>query len=306
MKGMLPPMELRHLRYFVAVAEEENVTRAATRLHLSQPALSRQIRDLEDELGTMLLERTAKSVHLTEAGRIFLPEAKAVIQRADEAVKKVRAAAANVSGKLDVGYAPSLTVQILPQALRAFQAEFPKVRVILHDLSTEEMAEGLLSGKLQIALMARPRRNKTRGLHFDELARYPLALAVAPGHPLAGMKSVPWTKLKGESLIAYRREDYPEYHEELDSLFKLVGGKLDIAEEHDGVSSLIAGVEAGHGIAFVPACIACMAGPRLKVIPLVPASKPVVVEAARKEGAVSMLAEKFIAAALPATTKLKR
>src|SRR6202008_2454598 len=109
-------MELRHLRYFVAVAEEENVTRAASRLHVSQPALSRQIRDLEEELGFPLLERSAKSVRLTEAGRAFLIEARALLQRVEEAVKTARAIA--MGGiELHVGYAPSLTARILPQTL---------------------------------------------------------------------------------------------------------------------------------------------------------------------------------------------
>src|SRR2546425_8481628 len=101
-------MELRHLRYFIGVAEEENVSRAALKLHVSQPALSRQVRDLEEELGFLLLERGAKSVRLTEAGRTFLVEARAVLQRADEAVKAAQAIA-DGGGELHVGYAPSIT-----------------------------------------------------------------------------------------------------------------------------------------------------------------------------------------------------
>ncbi|HWI55614.1 MAG TPA: LysR family transcriptional regulator, partial [Bacillota bacterium] len=132
-------MELRHLRYFVATAETENVSRAALKLHVSQPALSRQIRDLEEELGLALFERSAKSVRLSEAGRAFLPEARAVLQRAETAVTAARALAAGGHGELHVGYAPSPTVRLLPPTLRAFQSQSPTVRVKLHDLSTEEM-----------------------------------------------------------------------------------------------------------------------------------------------------------------------
>src|ERR1044071_108279 len=139
-------MELRHLRYYIGVTEEKNVSRAALKLHLSQPALSRQIRDLEDELGFPLLERRAKSVRLTEAGRVFLTEARARVDRAgaaggrggagargaggggrrvgaggDAGVEAGGAAAAGVSGELHVVYAPSLSARLLPQALRAFQ-----------------------------------------------------------------------------------------------------------------------------------------------------------------------------------------
>src|SRR6266545_2619302 len=122
-------MELRHLCYFVAVAEAENVSRAALKLHVSQPALSRQIRDLEEELGFSLLKRSAKSVRLTEAGRAFLTEARAVLERAESAVAAARTIANGAHGELHIGYAPSLTARILPPTLRAFQAEMPNVRV---------------------------------------------------------------------------------------------------------------------------------------------------------------------------------
>jgi LysR family transcriptional regulator, benzoate and cis,cis-muconate-responsive activator of ben and cat genes len=104
-------MQLRHLRYFIAVAEEQNVTRAAARLHVSQPPLSRQIRDLENELGISLFDRGAKAVRLTEAGRVFLVEAQAVLRRADQAVEMARAVASGQRGEIHVGYAPSLTVE---------------------------------------------------------------------------------------------------------------------------------------------------------------------------------------------------
>jgi len=113
-------MELRHFRYFVAVAEAENVSRAALKLHVSQPGLSRQIHDLEDEIGFSLFERSAKSLKLTKAGKTFLTEAKAVLLHADEAVKKARAVSGGTIGEINVGYAPSLTVQILPAASRVW------------------------------------------------------------------------------------------------------------------------------------------------------------------------------------------
>src|SRR6059058_4468768 len=133
-----PRMELRHLRYFVAVAETENVSRAALKLHVSQPALSRQIRDLEDEIGFCLLERTAKSVRLTDAGRAFLSDARALLQQAYEAVKKARAIASAEPTELKVGYSPAATARILPAILRAYQRVMPKAHVKLHDWSNEE------------------------------------------------------------------------------------------------------------------------------------------------------------------------
>lgn len=290
-------MELRHLRYFVAVAEEENVTRAATRLHVSQPALSRQISDLEDEIGFLLLERRAKSVRLTDAGRTFLIEARKVLQAADDAVKAARAKAGGAQGELQVGYAPSLTVEILPRALREFQKEFPRVRVMLHDLSTEEMLARLHGGKLQLALTVQPSRKMLRGLRFKQLAAYPVYVAVTPGHRFARMRAVKISELAREPLIAYRREEYPEYQEVLNALFKPGEPRPRIAEEHDGVTSLIAAVESGSGVALVPSCVACMAGPRLKLIPINPAPPPIVVGAITREAPVPELVEKLILAA---------
>jgi DNA-binding transcriptional LysR family regulator len=290
-------MELRHLKYFVAVAEEENVTRAAARLHVSQPPLSRQIRDLEEELGVALLDHGAKAVRLTAAGRLFLEEARAVLRRAEEAVQTVRAVAGDCGGEINVAYAPSLTVQILPGTLRVFQVESPQVRVILHDLSTEEMLDGLRDGKLDVALMIRPDHRTLRTLEFEELYRYPLCLAAHPSHPLARMHKIKLQALRSERLIAYSKSGYPEYHERLVSTFAPIGPIPRVAEEHDSSTSLIAAVEAGRGVALVPASLGCLAGPRLKLRELTPAPDPLIVGLARRKGANSIVVEKFTAAA---------
>jgi LysR family transcriptional regulator, benzoate and cis,cis-muconate-responsive activator of ben and cat genes len=290
-------MELRHLRYFVAVAEEENVSRAALKLHVSQPGISRQIHDLEEELGFQLFERSAKSVRLTGAGKVFLTEARVVLQHADDAVKKARIAASGTNGEINVGYAPSLTIQILPQALRKFQEKFPGVRVVLHDLSTEEMLSQIGEKKLQVALTVRPSAKLLRGLNVEELARYAICVAVAPKHPLAKLKFVSLEQISREPLIAYTRKDYPEYHAMLEKLFAPVGRKPRIIAEHDGVSSIVAAVEAGRGFALVPSCVASMVGPRLKLIPLKPALPAVPVVAIWRKESETEMVKHFIAAA---------
>src|SRR5580765_4643049 len=163
-------MELRHLRYFVGVAEMENVSRAALKLHVSQPALSAQIRDLEDELGFPLLKRTAKSISLTEAGRTFLNEARAVLQRVDDGVKKARAVATAGETDLHVGYSPTPFAEILPKTLRAFRKAMPKVHVRLHDRSNKTVLAGVRNGLLQIGLItAPPRGSSLRDLRYEEL-----------------------------------------------------------------------------------------------------------------------------------------
>lgn len=295
-------MELRHLRYFVVVAEEENVSRAALKLHVSQPALSRQIRDLEEELGFLLLERSAKSVRLTEAGRVFLIESRAVLQRVEEAVKAARAISAG-SGELHVGYAPSLTARILPPTLRAFQSELHKVRARLHDLSTEEMLTGLRDGKLQIAFVPRLSAAMLRGLKFEERTRDAICLAVAPKHPLAKRRTVTLEKVAREPIIAYSRKEYPEAHEMLNALFVPLKSKPRIVEEHDSVSSLIAAVEAGAGVTIAPQSLICTAGLRLKLIPFSPAPKPLVVGAIWSQGRLSVAGECFLKCAREVAAK---
>jgi LysR family transcriptional regulator, benzoate and cis,cis-muconate-responsive activator of ben and cat genes len=287
-------MELRHLRYFVAAAETENVSRAALKLHVSQPGISRQIRDLEDEIGFQLFERSAKSLKLTNAGKSFLTEARAVLQRADEAVKTARAIATGDQGELHVGYAPSPTSRILPPALRAFQGELPNVRVKLHDFSTEEMIRGLREGKLHIAFLVRPTAAMLRGLHFEPIMRDSICLAVAPKHPLARRRTVALAEVVREPLVIYSRADYPEAHEEFAAMFAHVKGKPHIAEEHDGVASLIAGVESGAGVALVPESIACIAGPRLKLVRVLPAPPPLIIGAAWSKDGLTPAAQRFL------------
>jgi DNA-binding transcriptional LysR family regulator len=188
-------------------------------------------------------------------------------------------------------------VQILPQALRNLQKQFPNVRAILHDLSTEEMLAWLREKKLHVALTVRPPARQLRGFQFEELARYGMRVAVAPKHALAKAKSISLEAVAREPLIAYSRKEYPEYHEMLDKLFAPAGRKPRIAGEHDSVTSLIAAVESGHGFALVPECLACMVGPRLKLIPLENSLPPIPVGAIWRDGGNEGFVKPFIAAA---------
>jgi DNA-binding transcriptional LysR family regulator len=185
-------VELRHLRYFVAAAETENVSRAALKLHVSQPALSRQIRDLEDEIGFCLLERTAKSVRLTEAGRAFLNDARALLQHADEAVKKARAVASAEPTELHVGYSPTPVAEILPKTLRAFQRAMPSVHVRLHDWSNKAILDGIRDGRLQLGLIVSPpKASSLQDVRYEELFHERVCVAVAPQHPFARRRAIP-------------------------------------------------------------------------------------------------------------------
>jgi DNA-binding transcriptional LysR family regulator len=288
-------MELRHLRYFVVVAEEQNVTRAAERLHVSQPPLSRQIKDLEEELGVALFQRTAKSVALTAAGKIFLNEARAVLLQAEKAVQTVRAVAAGERGQLRVGYAPSLTVELLPKALRSFEGTCPGVRVSLHDLSTEECVQKLTARKLDVALTVRPSGSSMRGLAFERLITYPICCAVAVNHPLAKKRSIALARLRQEKLMGYSQEDYPEYFDWLAEIFKPNPFDPHSVEEYDSATGLIAAVEAGRGVALVSTSMKCLAGPRVKLLPISPALPPLVVGALTAKSTAPLVAQFIVA-----------
>jgi DNA-binding transcriptional LysR family regulator len=288
-------MELRHLRYFVAVAEDQNVTRAAARLHVSQPPLSRQIRQLEDELGVALFEHSPRALRLTEAGKVFLQEARAILQRAEEGIQVVKAVASGTQGELHVGFAPSLAVEILPRALRRFQELAPGIKVNLHDLSTGELIAGLEQQRLHFALMIEPDARLKRDLLFHEVRRYSVCLAVSPAHRLAAGRSVRLPQIAQERLIGYARKDYPEYHAWIQKLFPPTL-RPDIAEEHESATSLIAAVEAGRGVALVPQSFACFAGERLKLKPLSPAPSPFIVGLVWRKGTLTLPCQQFIQA----------
>jgi len=300
-------VELRHLRYFVAVAEAENVLRAATqKLHVSQPAVSRQIRDLEDELGAQLFERTGKSVRLTEAGFLFLKEARAVLERTDEAVRSVRAFAQAGETELHVGYTPALRAQIVSPTLRAFQREMPKVHVKLHDWSNEKIVTGLRDGRLQLAFTVRPsKRGGSRDLRFEELRREQVRLAVPPTHPFAQRRSVSLADAAKEAFVGLTREDFPDYNAYLAAIFAPVKNKPRVIEEHDSMTSVISAIEAGTGVGISMDALSYSFASRVKLVRLTPEPKPLSLGIATRKGKLSPATEKFCQCARQAFAALR-
>ena len=288
-------MELRHLRYFVAVAEMENVSRAAMqRLHVSQPSLSRQIRDLEDELGVQLLERTAKSVRLTEAGRAFLDEARTILKQTDVAVGKVRAIAGKADTELHVGDWPLATGGIMPQLLRAYQQAMPNVRVKLHDWRVEMNIAGVRSGSLQLAIILPPlKASALDELRFEPLLTGRVCLAVSCDHPLAKKRSVSLADAAQEPFVGLTREDYPRYLEYMNAIFARVERKPRVVEEHDGWSGVFSAVSAGTGVALTSDAFNYAFNDRIRCLHLTPEPKRITVGVITRQGRLSPAAEKF-------------
>ncbi len=298
-------MELRHLRYFVAVGEEENVTRAAARLHVSQPPLTRQIQDLEHELGCALFERSGKSLRLTEAGRAFLDEARAVLARVEAAVARARGIATGREGELHVGYAPSPTIGLLPGALEAFQRSHPSLRVTLHDLSTPQMIAGLHARTLHVALMMQPPKAAAVGLAFEPLRAFSIVVAMSARHPWSRKRAMPVADLLREPIVVLARKEYPDYHAFLARVLGDDLRRLRIVEECDGGMSLIAAVEAGRGVAVTVSALGDAAGARLRLVPLRPAPEPAVVGVASLESGLTPLAAAFVSVVKAQDVRLK-
>ena len=197
-------MELRHLRYFVAVAEELNFRRAAERLHIGQPPLSIQIRALEEEVGARLLERSKRRVSLTEAGSRFLRRAREILAAAGEAVDEARQAARGELGSLRVGFTSSLPyTSILPDLLVAYRRRYPAVELQLKEMFTTDQLVAIAAGRLDVGLVRYVGGALPSGVSVRELGADPLCLVVNAAHPLANRESVRFAELADEGFITF-------------------------------------------------------------------------------------------------------
>jgi LysR family transcriptional regulator, benzoate and cis,cis-muconate-responsive activator of ben and cat genes len=290
-------MELRHLRYFVTVAELLSFTKAARRLRVAQPALSRQIQDLEEELGLKLFQRGTRPLKLTEAGAAYQVEARAVLQRAEQAAQTAQAVARGEQGEIHLSYAPTPTVELLPRILDSFQKTAPGVKVTLHDLSSEEMLRGLVEGRLQLSLTVRPSPRALRGLKFEMLREYPVCAALRPGHPLARQRHARLDRLVDEPLLAYSRLEYPDYLAQIDVMFAPLGRSPRVAEEHDSSSGILAAAEIGRGWMLAPSCLEIQVGKRLVLRRIEPAPPPMAVGVAYDPHQLTHAAARLLTAA---------
>ena len=239
-------IELKRVRYFLAVGEALNFTKAAARLRIAQPALSRNVQELEDEIGVDLLLRSPRGVSLTAEGKLFLEEARELLKRADESVEKVRALARGEFGELRVGYMGNSTGEILPPGLAAFRKSVPRVDVSLNELLSDEIFVRLRNGTLELGIVAKLNSAQETGIEFELLRSYPLCVLLNTAHPFARLKSIPLEKVVAEPLVGLR---HPVCHGHIDWIFTPIAVKPRIAVECDTISSLLVEVEAGRGIA---------------------------------------------------------
>ncbi|MEO5916492.1 MAG: LysR family transcriptional regulator [Luteolibacter sp.] len=276
-------MELRQLKHFLAVGDAGSITAAAKKLRLTQPALSRQIKALEEEFDTALLDRGAHSITLTPAGEVLIVEARKLVKSFDSLVEKVKATA--VGEPLRVGYAPSLAGEFLSLAIGRFTQFHPRVRVSLYDWSSAEMRIGLETGKLDL-IVAAPCPGLQEPIHWIALREYGWQVVMPAGHPLGKKKLISAKDLDGQRLLLYEREHYPDYWDRITGFFREHELQAKIAGEFDGVSSLTAALEGNLGIALLSESSEIDRGQKQRLI-----SRPLAVEPKRIEVAAGVSGE---------------
>lgn len=256
-------MELRHLRYFLAVAEECNFTRAAARLGMSQPPLSQQMRDLETELGVPLFDRLAQGVALTEAGRVFLAEARSMLERAERAKALARRAGEGTSGMLRLGVTATASFNPVPAAMiRDFRRTYQDVSVSIDEGRSIRLVERLLNHELD-AVFVRPSPAFPSSLDLTMLDHELLVAALPDDHPMAGLRRLELADLAGESFILLGKSVCSSFHDAVLQACRAAGFDPVVAHEAGRLTSIIDMVASGLGIALVPASLAGVGVPAI-------------------------------------------
>lgn len=248
-------MELRHLRYFVAIAEEGSFLKAAERLHISQPPLSTQVRDLEEELGTPLLLRSSRGIALTAAGQAFYAEAQAILARVQHARVATARAARGEQGRLGIGFVSIVDYSFLPPALKRYRAAYPDVDVTLHELTTDAQLKELSAERIDVGIALAP--VDAPQMAFHSLCTEPLVLALASDHPLAQRRRrrVDARALAREPFVMIPRALAPGYHDLFVSYCRSLGFAPVIAQQAAQMQTVISLVSNHFGVALVPASL---------------------------------------------------
>src|SRR3954470_2774302 len=269
-------MELRHLRYFVAVAEELNFTRAAEKLRLAQPSLTRQVHSLEQELGVRLLDRTRNQVSLTEEGRSFLVDARRLVALSLESVKSVQRFSRGESGQLNIGYLFKFNFDLLPVTLASFYQTFPETSVNLFDMSPAEQLRALEARKIDLGFVGLrpPRANKnTTGLSWECVARHKVVVVLPETHPLAKKSKIKITDLKSLFFVAMSEQTHPGSRDWLSGICHGAGFTPRILQDVDLESGLMTFVAEGLGVTLAREQIKNLPHPGVVFRPLAIAAK---------------------------------
>ena len=244
-------MELRQLRYFVTVAQELHFGKAAERLQITQPALSKQIRVLETELEIQLFIRTKRSVNLTKAGEVFFAQAQQLLQQAEEAIQLAKRTALGEVGRLTIGFTATATYTVLPELIRDFRSRYPQVEVEMLQLCTEEQVAALNRGEIDLGFLHPP--IDARGLEIYPILSEDFILVLPPQHRLIDKQSLFLKDLAAESFLLHPRQEGPFLYDGFLKLCRQAGFEPQIVKEVNSHQTRICLVAAGMGITFIPA-----------------------------------------------------
>lgn len=248
----LPRMELRHLRYFVAVAEELSFRKAAERLHVSRPALSKQIKDLEDEIRVKLLERDTVNVSLTKAGEIFLEDSQKLLAHAVRAIERATEAQSGQRGKLRIGSVGIIATDFLPGTLKRFNREYPGIEVEFVEMLPAEQLDALGAGRIDIGFAYGKEVENITWLRSLCVIHSIFGVGVSTHHPLAGRDSVTIQDLRSETVLALGGGGGSSHRDAICQIFTEEGMKPGKARQIDGFDALVTLLAADHGISLLP------------------------------------------------------
>lgn len=285
-------IELRHLRYFMAVAEELHFGRAAERLHMAQPPLSQQIRQLENELGFLLFHRTKRSVQLTEAGQAFFGECHKLFQQLDQAIETGRRVSRGEQGQLVIGFISSAAYNVLPAILRSFRSQVPQVRLELHEMGTKDQLNDLREGKIDVGFLRPPIEDPL--LSCITIMREPMVVALPETHPLTEQPYIVLSSLANEAFILFPRVQSPRVYDQIISLCQQAGFSPNVVQEAMQMQTIVSLVAGEIGVAIVPVSLQNLQRTGVVYKPLEEPIPYAEVAVAWRKGDLSAIAERFL------------
>jgi DNA-binding transcriptional LysR family regulator len=285
-------IELRHLRYFVAVAEELHFGRAAAKLGIQQPPLSQQIKQLEGEVGHALFTRTSRSVTLTAAGHELLERARRTLTRLQEDLNAVRRVGRGEVGALAVGFAGSAILTMLPDVIRIHRRDYREVQLRLLEMATSEVIAHLLDGTVDLGFLRDP--GEVPGLAIESLLREPFVAVLPTRHRLATQKNIAVARLKGEPFVFYRRSMGPVAYDRTIGLCEQHGFQPQIVQETPQWPTAIRLIAAGLGVSIAPACVSKLAIPGVVFRPIVVKEAFTEIALGRRDEPITPTAEAFV------------
>lgn len=286
-------MELRHLRYFLVVAEELHFGKAAERLLIAQPPLSRQIQDLEAELGVKLFSRINKRVTLTSAGEIFRQHVLRTMESVDIAIQATQQADRGEDGILRVGFLGSASFSFLPKSIRSFRKQFPRVEIALHEMRSSEQIDALVKGTLDVGIV-RVSESKQTQIEFQVVLREPFVVALPTRHPLARRGKISISNLASEGFVHYPRDRGPGLFQQVNEICQQAGFKPTVVQHASNISTIVSFVAAGLGVAILPESISKMPWSGVIYRPLQGATIESVIAIAFRKDSNSVLHKHFI------------